>query len=90
MKKQPKLDSTKPINFEMAPTLRVNSKQLRPYIDQLLEILGHPEALVTDESRISDFVDIELKEINKTVKLPFPIEKNDTLVAVALLLKNAA
>lgn len=32
-------------------------KALDPFISQVLELLGHPEALVTDESCISDFLD---------------------------------
>jgi hypothetical protein len=30
---------------------------LEPFIDQVLDVLGHPEALVTDESRVRDFLD---------------------------------
>ena len=41
---------------EMASQDSVN--ELEPYVDEVLEALGHPEALVTDESTLSDFFDI--------------------------------
>ena len=30
---------------------------LEPYVDRVLDVLGHPEAMVSDESRVSDFLD---------------------------------
>ena len=33
-------------------------KELEPYIDEVVRALGHKEALVTDESMVSDFLDI--------------------------------
>ena len=39
--------------FERAPANRV--RQYRSEIDRILAALGHPEAFVTDESRLRDF-----------------------------------
>jgi len=36
--------------------------ELQPYVDKVLKALGHTEALVTDESLVSDFLDIFDKE----------------------------
>jgi hypothetical protein len=40
-------------NFEWAPSDQVES--LRPYVNRVLEAVGYPAALVTDESMIGDF-----------------------------------
>lgn len=55
-------------------------------IDQILEILGHPEALVTDESTISDFAPSEeiIKELNK--KIGQTVKKSDLLIYVAKII----
>ena len=39
--------------FQLASKVKVD--ELEPYVDKILDILGHPEALATDESLISDF-----------------------------------
>lgn len=39
----------------MAPDDKIN--KYREEVKEILEILGHPEALVTDESTLSDFPD---------------------------------
>jgi hypothetical protein len=39
---------------ELAPQAR--TARLEPFVQRVLDALGHPEALVTDESMISDFV----------------------------------
>lgn len=47
-----------PINMkirECAPQDATNA--LEPFIDRVLEVIGHPEALVTDRSLIRDFLD---------------------------------
>ena len=44
------------MTFELAPT--TNIKRLRVYVDRVLEAIGHPEALVTDESMVRDFYDL--------------------------------
>ena len=68
--------------------------QLEPYIEKVLEALGHPEALVTDESWILDFLCIvdekeaalELKEACE--KLGFSFDKSDSIVDVAKRVKE--
>ena len=68
--------------------------QLEPYIDKVLEALGHPEALVTDESYVSDFLcivdeketDLELKKACKKLNLSF--KKADSIVDVARRVKE--
>ena len=71
------------------------TEELSPYIDQILEALGHPEALVTDESMIGDFrsfgITHEEKEIwlnGLSEKLGIPIKSNDYLVDLSLILKG--
>ncbi len=44
--------------FELAKQDKVT--ELRDYIDFILERIGSPEALVTDESKIGDFIDLAL------------------------------
>lgn len=46
------MDSKKP-KIELASQCKID--QLLEYVDIVLEALGHPEALVTDESEIWDF-----------------------------------
>lgn len=56
-----KHDSYFPKKFEMASTELV--KDLRPEVDEILLVLGHPEALVTDLSTLGDFLpDIDCEE----------------------------
>lgn len=73
------------LKFKLASQRKVNSKKLKPYIAILLILLGHPEALVTDESRVSDFIDSDLKKINKRIKkeFGFTIDKTDYLYIIA-------
>ena len=66
------------LKFKLASQRKVNSKKLQPYIDKLLEILGHPEALVTDETRISDFIDVDAKKTNKKIKKLLPVDATDS------------
>jgi len=75
----------KPV-FELAPQEKVNA--LDKYVDRILEVLGHPEALVTDESTIWDFLALEperLKEISE--KLGVKVETGDYLIDVAASMK---
>lgn len=47
--------------IELADDFNVSG--LRPYVNRVLAVMGHPEALVTDESMVSDFLDFsDLKE----------------------------
>lgn len=65
------------------------------YVGHILETLGHPEALVTDESRIEDFADSdfnreELEQFSKKVseQLRVPVSGKDYIVDVARKLKE--
>lgn len=47
--------------------------KLQPYVDKVLKSLGHSEGLVTDESLVSDFLDIfdkdeRIRQISKSKK----------------------
>ena len=75
MKKQLKkvsLKITKDTKFELAGRDKVTI--LDKYVAKILKALGHPEALVTDESMVSDFLDIfdakeRIKQSNKVKKI---------------------
>ena len=78
--------------IELAPQDEV--ELLEPYVDKILEALGHPEALVTDESDIGDFLCFcveeeatkELKEAS--IKLGMSLNRKDTIVSIARRLKG--
>jgi len=78
--------------IELAPQDEVD--QLEPYIYKVLEALGHPEALVTDESYISDFLCIvDEKEADGELKiacdkLGFNFSKLDSVVDIARKVKD--
>ncbi len=69
--------------------------KLQPYIDRVVAALGHKEALVTDESYVSDFLtiyfegnlkmkNIREKELQKACKkLKIEINKNELITDVA-------
>jgi len=69
-------------------------KELEPYMDKVLNALGHPEALVTDESMVTDFLDIfdkdsRVKQIKKTQKkIKVDIFPGDYIWEVAERIKN--
>lgn len=46
----------KKIKFELAS--QDKTKKMRTYMHIIAKALGHPEALITDESMVSDFLDI--------------------------------
>jgi hypothetical protein len=56
---------------------------LRKYVDKVLEALGHPEALVTNESQVWNFTSDknELKRLSK--KLKFSVDENDYIWQLA-------
>ena len=58
---------------------------LRPEIEEILEAIGHPEALVTDLSTIRDFdgVSPALQDLVPTVM------EDDSIVEVAMKLRNS-
>ena len=78
--------------FELAS--QEECDQLEPYVDRVLVALGHPEALVTDESYVSDFLcffdkieaEEELKEARRKLGISFDIK--DSVVDVASKLKD--
>jgi len=78
---------------EMAPSDMVGSLYL--YVDKILEAVGHPEAMVTDESLISDFMDMNLskKDMDKwyediSRKLKIKINPRDSIISIANNLKT--
>ena len=73
---------------------------LRPYIDKVLEAIGHPKALVSDKSSIGDFRTINFLKDDKnkkdtyqefindiSVKLDIDVNKKDYLIDIAMRLK---
>ncbi len=40
-----------------SPDDKIYSKELEPYVEKILEAVGHPEAMVSDMSMIGDFCD---------------------------------
>lgn len=77
----------KKIKIEMADSDLVDG-ELRPYVDQILEAVGHPEALVTDESTLFDFICdfAQISEIGK--KLGVDVINGDYLFQIAERLKK--
>ena len=77
--------------YEWAPTERV--RQYAAEIDRIVKALGHPEALVTDESRVSDFPigrdagDVSLIELRR--RLGVRIHADDRLVDVVQRMHEA-
>jgi hypothetical protein len=70
-------------------------QQLQECVDWVLEALGHPEALVTDQSMINDFADYYLsvdekdkwaEEVGK--KLSLEVKRNDYVWEVAERYRN--
>ncbi len=81
--------------FELAPQDKVDDLQL--YVDQVLKALGHPDALATDESYISDFLpfigSMGRKEAfekfsKKMKKLGIEVKFEDSIIEVAERLRN--
>lgn len=78
-------------------------KKLEEYIDKVVAALGHKEALVTDESYVSDFLTINFNQDSKCAvirekelkrackKLKMKIEAGELVIDVAKrLMKNAS
>lgn len=72
--------------ISLAP--QTNIEKLWPEVERILEAVDHPEALVTDESRIGDFpVDGEdAEEIAE--ELGVPVSPGDYIIVVAQRLKD--
>ena len=68
-------------NIEFAANDKIEF--LREYLDMVLETLGLPEALVTNESQVWDFTSdkSELKQVSK--KLSFSVDENDYIWELA-------
>ena len=63
---------TKDIKFELAD--QDKTVALEEFVNKIIKALGHPEALVTDESLISDYLDIfdsqyGIKQLEKAKKI---------------------
>jgi len=75
--------------FEMAPTKKVTKflgQDQRPWVDKVLKIIGHPEALVTDMSTIWDFIEFDEDEKHLpgwSKKLGFKIKSDDYIWEIA-------
>jgi hypothetical protein len=69
----------------VAPQTQV--KALKPWIRDVLEALGHPDAFISDESCVSDF-GLEPKEITKISK-KLGVEFKGYIIDVAMKLRDA-
>lgn len=85
----------KTVKIESAPFDKVDSPELAPYVAKILKAVGHPEAYVTDESSIWDFLDVfdSKAKKNKTVekiaaKLKVKILSGDYLWEIAKKMEN--
>ena len=83
----------KGMKFEMAPQDRVEDYKYE--LEDILEVLGHPEALITDLSSISDFYPLDRKETAECmerISRAFGIEvakPNELLVDLAKRVRKA-
>jgi len=90
MIKAQKLLKNKNLKFELAETNDISS--YKKQINMILKLLGHPEALVTDESIVWDFTaflsksrkEVMLKYLSKFAK--FEVSEHTKLIDIA---KNA-
>ncbi len=68
--------------------------KLDPYIRKVAKACGHPEALITDESWVSDFSEIGgvlavfLQKVTKKLGLSRTIKVRETVVSVAKKLQK--
>lgn len=82
----------KNVKIELAEQDKI--KQLKPYVNQVIKALGHPEALVTDESIVFDFLDVfdideRIEQIEKARKnIKVNIFSGDFIWKVAERIKN--
>ncbi|MDO8622310.1 MAG: hypothetical protein Q7R80_03710 [bacterium] len=81
--------------IEFAPQRKIDA--LDEWVDRALEVLGHPEALVTDMSSVWDFLDFGLNTKTRRTalrklseKFGFPVKAEDSLVQVAVRLRDKA
>ena len=82
------------LGFEMAPVVKVT--ELEDYIQDILEAIDHEEAFVTDESQLSDFLDvfgtmedseIALEELSNTLDIEI-YDELEKIVDIAQRLKD--
>lgn len=77
--------------FEMAPVSKLE-KIGHKWVEKTLGYLGHPEAFVTDESQVSDFLRSDttkfLQQMSK--KFGFPVRTSDFIWNLAKKLKEKA
>ncbi|MDP3771336.1 MAG: hypothetical protein Q8R16_03480 [bacterium] len=81
--------------IELAPQRKIDA--LDEWVGRALEILGHPEALVTDMSSVWDFLDFGLNAKTRRTalqalseKFGFSVKADDRLVEVAVRLRDKA
>jgi len=73
---------------------RDEALELELYIYQVVKALGHPEALVTDESYVSDFLcvvdtnEANLELSKACLKLGMTFDKKELVISVARRLKD--
>jgi len=73
---------------------RDEALELESYISQVVKSLGHPEALVTDESYVSDFLCIvdeqeaNLELSKACLELGMTFDKKELVISVARRLKD--
>jgi len=75
------MDKKKITKIELAEHDKIDF--LQDYVDKVLEAIGHPEALVTNESLVWDFTSDKgkLKRVSK--KLGFDVDPNDYIWQLA-------
>ncbi len=72
--------------IELASTVLVDA--LESYVEQVLEALGHPEALVTDLSTIGDFGLEDDERAAAGAALGLPLTDDDSIYEIARLLRD--
>jgi len=72
--------------IEIASQTRI--LELIPWVDKVLVGLGHPEALVTDESMVRDFMDVWSKRPKKINICGLLVPAATLIVDVAQMLKD--
>lgn len=73
---------------ERASTVLVDA--LESYVEQVLNALGHPEALVTDLSTIGDFGLDDDEHIAASAKLGVTLSDDDLIYEIARRLRDQA
>lgn len=72
--------------IEVASTVLVDT--LESHVEQVLEALGHPEALVTDLSTIGDFGLEDEERAASSAALGVPLTDDDYIYEIARLLRD--